>query len=882
MTSDAASDQHIELRPLELPRLTANAVPRPRLMARLDQLASLTVIEALPGYGKTTLAAAWADSRRALGDAVAWVTATDGMDLNRLIEAVWDALSAAGVVRKFVPEFVTARRRQVLIAELNSFTDARIIIVLDDLEVAAETTVLARISRFLRACPNVHTVAIVRAGHSSENTSLGRAPDLNAVWGSDLLISETELTAFAAVWGHELDAGRAHTLRRLTGGWPRLARLLLDHSNGETGDFNLVPAADYLSSVVSRTLPPNLFSQTQILALLDTFDRKEVEVAVVLAGPSETSWPPDELAREAATFIRQLASAGLITPVEPRGVGQRWMFSGVPAWGLRRSYDDQKSVAARSARAAYARRIFDSGDKSRMIEMLRLARDGHDWELLSRIWSRHMFRLTVDYADSAILTFAALPPEAIAQFPVLSAAAATAHGVDSAGGPLAMMGIDAAAERIAGLSIEDMDTSDDVLGAITSAMIAYRGQGRHRRAIELVGRARDELARRGREGMNPPSRLPLAWYLYQSSLTLLLMGREPLAIAFAKQALDASSSDEEDFIRVGAAAQLILVHTRRGIATDGVQGWRRLYASRDISRYWFTPWVRLPANIAEIWHATDKLDEAASTAAITKLPLDGYPFTELWAYALEARVRHALTFGDPHRAWTELTQARAMNHTQIEGGTVAARILNRYSIDTLLATGQLNQAQNLIDTHRFSPNEPDPRWLQVPHARLWLIAGHYARARTLAASAMWRDDVTPRDRIELGLIVASATLHEGEIADAAKAFATAHSLAERHGLAQPFASIPTEDLAVLHACLRLPAIPAAIYPSSATLIQLTAREREILAELVIHETVGQIAQQVSVSPNTVKKQVGSIYAKLGAHNRTAALAAAKRLGLLTK
>ncbi|MFF1571256.1 LuxR C-terminal-related transcriptional regulator [Leifsonia sp. NPDC058292] len=62
--------------------------------------------------------------------------------------------------------------------------------------------------------------------------------------------------------------------------------------------------------------------------------------------------------------------------------------------------------------------------------------------------------------------------------------------------------------------------------------------------------------------------------------------------------------------------------------------------------------------------------------------------------------------------------------------------------------------------------------------------------------------------------------------------------------------------------------------------QLTPRERALLRELPLHQSVGDIARKHSVSPNTVKTHLRSIYQKLGAGDRTSAVENARRVGLL--
>jgi len=61
---------------------------------------------------------------------------------------------------------------------------------------------------------------------------------------------------------------------------------------------------------------------------------------------------------------------------------------------------------------------------------------------------------------------------------------------------------------------------------------------------------------------------------------------------------------------------------------------------------------------------------------------------------------------------------------------------------------------------------------------------------------------------------------------------------------------------------------------------LTQREREVLRELPVHQSVADIARKRNVSPNTVKTHLRNIYQKLEAANRADAVAIAQERGLL--
>jgi LuxR family maltose regulon positive regulatory protein len=61
---------------------------------------------------------------------------------------------------------------------------------------------------------------------------------------------------------------------------------------------------------------------------------------------------------------------------------------------------------------------------------------------------------------------------------------------------------------------------------------------------------------------------------------------------------------------------------------------------------------------------------------------------------------------------------------------------------------------------------------------------------------------------------------------------------------------------------------------------VTARELEVLALIAAGRSNRRIAEELVVTLDTVKKHVGRVLDKLGADNRTEAVARARELGLI--
>ncbi len=63
-------------------------------------------------------------------------------------------------------------------------------------------------------------------------------------------------------------------------------------------------------------------------------------------------------------------------------------------------------------------------------------------------------------------------------------------------------------------------------------------------------------------------------------------------------------------------------------------------------------------------------------------------------------------------------------------------------------------------------------------------------------------------------------------------------------------------------------------------VELTPRERVLLPMLASADSVPEIARELHVSANTVRKQVVTLRAKLGAHTRSELVRRARNLDLL--
>jgi LuxR family maltose regulon positive regulatory protein len=136
--------------------------------------------------------------------------------------------------------------------------------------------------------------------------------------------------------------------------------------------------------------------------------------------------------------------------------------------------------------------------------------------------------------------------------------------------------------------------------------------------------------------------------------------------------------------------------------------------------------------------------------------------------------------------------------------------------------------------------------------------------------------------IEVRVLQALALAAKGEERDGLAVLAEALALAEPEGYTRVFldegsplaALLDRRAIAGRRAAAPVPAsMPAMVQP-------LSERELEVLGLLAAGRSNREIAEELVVALDTVKKHVSHVLDKLGAANRTQAVAHARELGLL--
>lgn len=261
------------------PGLRAGHVSRPQLVGRLIRSrASVALIAAPAGYGKTTLVAEWDgwDARP-----FAWVRAEREHDAaaSALVASVEEALDLAAPGSE--PGAARSRRTAAVgLARLARVLDSRppFVLVLDDLHLLEGSAALEAVATLASHVPAGSTLAVCSRTEPDLHFGRMRANrELTEVRAHDLVMTASEAAALLEQSGLEAAVPHAEELARKAEGWPAgiyLAGLALSGRPGHHataagfgGDDAIV--AEYLREEVLAQMAPDDADFLTRAALLD-------------------------------------------------------------------------------------------------------------------------------------------------------------------------------------------------------------------------------------------------------------------------------------------------------------------------------------------------------------------------------------------------------------------------------------------------------------------------------------------------------------------------------------------------------------------------------------------------------------------------------------
>ncbi len=276
-------------------------IVRQRLTAVLDAQIQgrLTLVIAPAGYGKTTLLADWRRQLKNCGVIVGWLSLDeDDSDAPQVLRCLALALARSGLVRaaKLASSviFDTTAAKQLLTALLNMIAteDHEVVLILDEFEHLPVAVIEEVFFPCLeKAPPNLHLVIASREMPQLKIANLRAQGLVHEIHANDLRF---DLSEIRSVLGDAATNSELQQLETQTSGWPVAIQLLkgvwAQHERRgkvlrelEALDDTLI---DYLSEQVFSTLPKDVF---KLLVQVSAIDRISPGIVEFMSG-SNDAW----------------------------------------------------------------------------------------------------------------------------------------------------------------------------------------------------------------------------------------------------------------------------------------------------------------------------------------------------------------------------------------------------------------------------------------------------------------------------------------------------------------------------------------------------------------------------------------------------------------
>jgi LuxR family maltose regulon positive regulatory protein len=876
-------------------------VLRRRLFARLGAAARVTQIAAPAGSGKTFLLRSWI-GEAGLADRAAWVSVQGwGGDHQRFWSSVADALrgtTAGGTLVRAVtgppdPDGWAVVER--LLADLRSLPE-RIWLVIDDIDELSASEALRQLELLVTRGPA--ELRVVFATRREVRLGLHRLRlegELTEIRAADLRFTLDEARELLEAAGVALPDSALTILHERTEGWAaglRLAALsLAGHPDPErfaaefSGSERTV--AEYLMAEVLERQPEEV---RQLLLRTSVLEQVSGPLADVLRGGSGGERILQELERAGAFVVSVDAHRSWFR--------YHQLFAELLRRELRCSAPGELPALHGAAARWYA-------EHGHVVEAVRHAQAAQDWGLAIHSLSDHMLELVLEGQGATVRGLLAGFPEgtktADAELAALVACdevargsleAAERHLALAIGGSasvpagrrecfevlLANSCLSVAAER-GDLSVV-VEQAQRLLAPATGAdaALVVNGVGDDLRALALVSLGAAEL-----------------WVLRAEDAERHLNLGVALAHRIGRPFLEAAALAHSAW--AASFRSFALAQERSTEATELAQrhGWTEepavavAYLTLAVTKVWQ---MRLEEAEPLLDHAERVLRPEAQPAAGLLLRQARGMLTLAHGRDAEALAAFRATVQPAGRLITE--------HP-------ATMLMQAHVLQVLVRLGETGHAEQAL-------TELDEQQLERGEIRIAVAALRLAQDDPRAAAATLAPVLNGSVPVTNGGWVIQAFLLEamtcdalGDTAAAGRALEHALDLTERDGAVFAFVLSPAPELLQRHARQRTahaaliaevldllvlgwapgtsgwaaPAQDQEGLGSSPSLVEpLTGSETRILRYLPTNLSAPEIADQLSVSVNTVRTHMRHVYEKLGAHRRAGAVERARALGLL--
>ena len=876
---------------LRRPVLPATAAPRPRLIARIDRdPLLLTLIVAPPGFGKTIVAAQWAQH----APGALWLTA-DARDgsLPRFWAHLQHALINIGpgfgeVVSAAlaVPQRASAADLGRMLADELLDAAAPVLLAIDDFHLVPDGEVQAFLAGLLEMPPaGLRLLITARTDPALPLTRMRLRGTLREIRGDDLLFTDEETRTLAArTWVRAADPlleRQAALLQEETQGWAAGLRLaLLADDQGATARASTVergggrePMLALLLDETLAGLPPRQRMALVRAALPERFDAHLVATLLDDDDPVTT-------ARAAVKF----ALASDLCRLSPQHRTEWFAFHPLFRDGLRqRLQRDERpeTLAVLHQRAAAwfeAAGLPDAaighqlaaGEAETAVELVEreiqpaFARE--DWPLVAN-WLALLPDATIRDRPELMLAQAWLAHLRGQLVQVKTWLAALDEWLDRDGG----------GEQAAALQAE--------MALLRMSLLV---------PIQIDPEGCVAAARRAIATIDPARRYPVGIAWTGLAMGLAAAGEPEEAIETATRWVE-SSHDVFDGGPVRGFLALLFILTQTGALTrvESVAA-TMLDLSQQRRLRLAAGWAR--RFLGDALYTRNDVAGAIAQYAIVARDHDYFHLTGLREVLFGLALSY-LAEGRPDDAARAIRRCREI--VTGAGSIEQLPVIEAYEAYVALRSGDREQALRWARGNAMAVDCAPLHVLVHPALIRATILSASSQQRDIAAAARGLQQLRERAarahftgplvRIDAQTAVTLLLLGEHDAARAAitRSLAAGAPNGYVRAYLDLFALFPDELRELSHVADFPQPVRAALAQTSqespserrrSILQTLTDREREVLSALIERLTYKEIADRLFISPLTVKRHASSIYSKLGATGRLDAIRAAHALG----
>ncbi|GGH40863.1 helix-turn-helix transcriptional regulator [Microbacterium album] len=869
------------------PRLPPGVVPRPRLLSRLDEGAPLCVVRSAGGSGKTTLLSQWAaGSEHPATAALVWVS-RDGGTQSR--SGYWLRVLAQLHAGALIDD-ATLYREMASIADgpaaipgalrrIVNGLGRELVLLLDNVgspepgdfwaEVCDDIVALVRDS------PTTRCIVAGRFPTLLEAPSVHATVETTVLGDAEMALDDDEIGAIARRAAEGIDSAAEDALRRHGSSRHAMSlRYTLDLLRRSPGTLGRLAEGD-IDAALRDVVRHDLLSRVRDPAALDFIGATaqspavDVELAQRLSGRDDAERLLNDLER---------AGAGHWTTVE--GGAQVFSYSDHLRQAAAEDYAERHPQRVAELRPTIARWLWEvRGDGLAAFEN---AIATGDLDYATHVLLRaHPLSREDDLRVSALLR--TLPASQIHRHPLLALRYALMLNTRAETQRKAAEFFVSAATmgRLRSSSTPPQERAIHL--AIESAVWRLLGQERRMRdtagrALEVLEQLVDEERDNGLDGI-------MLEALSQCGMSLFYAGEYDRALEARRAHARMAETLGQQHLRNIAFANIALIHALRG----------RLHTAREAltqirpehtPEAWRDGYPMAPEHIARAWlHLSNGQPEEAR-AALRRLD-PHFDSIEHWELIINPLTLAEAFLG---RGGEAMYRLERVLHERIGRRTLP-------SVRDRALVGQ-GIAKLVSGTLRGSTRPRMREKGQGLDAVLGAIAAAYDRDGERAVTFLAEAERNARSPLQSMCAAAAGIIAARRAAaglDLVGYGVRLSVIVGEEGLRWPLVLLPAGDReALLHALedtgrsdaadrLRASfALVPALVPDEggASVPQLTPREREVLLALVSTDSRAEIAERLFISLNTVKSQLRSVYAKLGASNREEALARALSFGLI--